>query len=89
MPNRGIDVNDWIAWRNRCETYARDFFGAVVYAGYEQLRRLTREHDCAQVRELIDILDYPRPILQQDPSGCILQPWMNCMPCSSTRGIAV
>lgn len=69
MPNRGIDVNEWIAWRNRCETYARDFFGAVVYARYELLRRLTREHDCAQVRELIDILDYVRPILQQDPIG--------------------
>ena len=69
MPNRGIDVNEWIAWRNRCEKYARDFFGAMVYARYELLRRLTREHDCAQVRELIDILDYVRPILQQDRIG--------------------
>jgi hypothetical protein len=62
-PEQRIDGTEWMLawmrWRDHCEKCARDLWVAIQIVRNRVLPNLT-PHDCAQVRELIDLLEQAR-----------------------------
>jgi len=54
-----IDLADLMAWWDRCEKFAHDFWVVSLHARYRMLRKLSPQ-DRVQVLELVDLLDEAR-----------------------------